>query len=323
MPVLSMARSRGQAVACINNLKQLTTACKIYAEDNNGELVSCWPIGWGNYPVNPYSWCPGWASLTEPGGFDYGPSPQYDCTNIYSLEQGAIWPYTKQPGIYHCPSDHGTLGGWPVLRSYSMNSWMAGRSYNDPTGNTDYTTPDQDSTLTYTFFRKENQIRQPSKMFCLIDEDSSTINDAMFVVDMFTPNSVEDLPATRHGAVYQLSFNDGHAQAIPWKDTVRLARGRPRTRLPKSSKHGHGAEVEESAGNSYNSRKRPVGGPSFVKTMEVRLRNLELRRRSGQHRRRMRPLVRPGVIQLPEWARARCPLQILWNRARHSDEHRH
>ena len=219
LPVLSMARSRGQAVACINNLKQLTTACKIYAEDNNGELVSCWPIGWGNYPVNPYSWCPGWASLTEPGGFDYGPSPQYDCTNIYSLEQGAIWPYTKQPGIYHCPSDHGTLGGWPVLRSYSMNSWMAGRSYNDPTGNTDYTTPDQDSTLTYTFFRKENQIRQPSKMFCLIDEDSSTINDAMFVVDMFTPNSVEDLPATRHGAVYQLSFNDGHAQAIPWKDS--------------------------------------------------------------------------------------------------------
>ncbi len=218
LPVLDKAKAQGQAVSCLNNLKQLTTACKLYTDDNSGELVSCWPIGWGNYPVNPYSWCPGWASQTEPGGYDYGPSPQYDCTNIYSLEQGAIWQYTKQPGIYHCPSDNTRLGGWPVLRSYSMNSWMAGRSNGDPSGDTDYTTPDQDGTLTYTFFRKENQIRQPSQMFCLIDEDSSTINDAMFVVDMSTPNNVPDLPATRHNTVYQLSFADGHAQAIRWKD---------------------------------------------------------------------------------------------------------
>ena len=221
LPVLSKAKAKGQAIACINNLKQLDTACKLYADENNGELVSCWPLGWGNFPVNPYSWCPGWASLGDPGGgnVDYGPSPEYDCTNIYSLQQGAIWQYTKQAGIYHCPSDNTTLDGSPVLRSYSMNSWMAGRSNGDPTGQTDYTTPDQDGSLTFTFFRKENQILQPSQMFCLIDEDSSTINDALFVVDMSTPNAIADLPATRHGSVYQLSFADGHAQAIRWKAT--------------------------------------------------------------------------------------------------------
>ncbi|MGH7939913.1 MAG: prepilin-type N-terminal cleavage/methylation domain-containing protein, partial [Limisphaerales bacterium] len=219
LPVLSRAQAKAQAIACINNLKQLTAACALYAGDNNGELVSCWPAGWGNYPVNPYSWCPGWASLTDLGGSDYGPSPQYDCTNIYSLEQGAIWQYTKPSGVYHCPSDHGTLGGWPVLRSYSMNSWMAGRTEDDPTGYTDFTTSDQDSTLTFAFFRKESQIFQPSQMFCLIDEDASTINDSMFVVDMSTPNEIPDMPATRHGTVYQLSFTDGHAQAVRWKDS--------------------------------------------------------------------------------------------------------
>ncbi len=218
-PVLSKAQKQGQAVSCLNNLKQLTAACKLYTDDNNGELVSCWPIGWDNYPVNPYCWCPGWASQTEPGGYDYGPDPQYNCTNVYSLEQGAIWQYTKQVGIYHCPSDNTRMGGWPVLRSYSMNCWMAGRSHGDPTGDTDYTTPDQDAGLTYTFFRKENQVRQPSQMFDLIDEDSSTINDALFVVDISTPNDVSDLPATRHGTVYQLSFADGHVQAIRWKES--------------------------------------------------------------------------------------------------------
>jgi len=219
LPVLSKARTRGQAIACISNLRHLTTACKLYAGDNNGELVSCWPSGWGNYPVNPYSWCPGWACMADLGGDDYGPSPEFDCTNIYSLEQGAIWQYIKQPGIYHCPSDNRTMGGWPVLRSYSMNSWMAGRTEDDPTGYSDYTTPGQDSTLTYTFFRKENQIRQPSQIFCLIDEDASTINDAMFVTDMSTPNEIGDRPSTRHGSVYPLSFADGHAQAIRWKDS--------------------------------------------------------------------------------------------------------
>ena len=219
LPVLSNAKSRGQAIGCVNNLKQLSVACKMYADDNSGELVSSWPIGWDNYPVNPYCWCPGWACLTEPGGYDYGPSPQYDCTNIYSLEQGAIWQYTKQAGIYHCPSDYGTMGGWPILRSYSMNSWMAGRSNGDPTGDTDYTTPDQDSALTYTFFRKEGQVRQPSQMFVLIDEDSSTINDGLFVVDMSTPNNIGDLPATRHKTTYNLSFADGHAQAFRWQDS--------------------------------------------------------------------------------------------------------
>lgn len=221
LPVLSKAKAKGQAIACVNNLKQLTAACKVYTDENSGELVSCWPLGWGNYPVNPYSWCPGWASVDDPdpGGNSYGPDPQYNCTNIYSLEQGAIWNYTKQSGIYHCPSDTTQLGGTSVLRSYSMNSWMAGRSNDDPTGDTTYPTPDQDGSLTYTFFRTENQIVQPSQMFCLIDEDASTINDSMFVVDMGSVNGIADLPATRHGSVYQLSFTDGHVQSIKWMDS--------------------------------------------------------------------------------------------------------
>ena len=217
-PVLSRARAKGQAINCISNLKQLSGACNVYTDDNKGDLVSCWPLGWGNYPVNPYSWCPGWASYSEPAG-DYGPDPDYNCTNDYSLKQGAIWPYVKSPGIYHCPSDSRTMGGRAVLRSYSMNSWMAGRSNGDPTGETDFTAPDQDSTLTYAFFRKESQIHQPSQIFCIIDEDASTINDSMFVVDMGDANGVPDLPATRHGSVYQLSFADGHAQSIKWKDS--------------------------------------------------------------------------------------------------------
>ncbi len=218
LPVLSNARKKGQGIACLNNLRQLSIACKMYADDNNGELVSSWPIGFGSYPVNPYSWCPGWVSLSNPGGgtFNYGPDPQYNCTNVYALQQGAIWQYVKSVGVYRCPADDRSLGGLPVVRSYSMNSWMSGRSYGDPTGDSNFTTPAADATLTYTLFRKENQITQPSQMWYLIDEDGSSINDSLFLVDMADQNTIPDLPSTRHGSVYELTFADGHVASDKW-----------------------------------------------------------------------------------------------------------
>ncbi|HEV2454061.1 MAG TPA: O-antigen ligase family protein [Verrucomicrobiae bacterium] len=223
LPVLSQGRKKAQAVTCLSNLGQLSAACKMYADDDHGELVSCWPIGWGTFAVNPYSWCPGWASFQEPQDAvdgSYGPSPQFDCTNNYALEQGAIWQYVKAASVYRCPSDDRTFGGWPVVRSYSMNSWIGGRSNGDPTGSTTFMTPAKDGGLTYAFFRTENQIRQPSQIWSLIDEDGSTINDSMFIVDMGDPNEITDLPAVRHGRAFGIAFADGHVEANKWLESA-------------------------------------------------------------------------------------------------------
>ncbi len=217
-PALAGAKRRGQLISCIGNIRQLSLACKMYADENNGELVSSWPIGFGSYPVNPYSWCPGYAS-TQPNttGNDYGPMPQFDCTNVYALEQGAVWHYLNMAGVYRCPADDRQMGGEPVVRSYSMNSWMNGHSYGDPTGDSGFLTPQDDGTLTYILFRMEDQIRQPAQTWCLIDEDGSTINDSLFAVWMGDVNGIYDLPSTRHGKVYPLSFADGHVESINWQ----------------------------------------------------------------------------------------------------------
>ena len=214
-PVLSKAKRRAQATACLNNLRQLAVACKLYADDNNGKLVSSWPLGSGSEPVNPASWCPGWAS-TQPQDLTYGPAPQFSCTNVYALQQGAIWQYVKSAGVYRCPADNRSVGGLPVVRSYSMNSWMSGRSFDDPTGSTTYMTPAEDATLSYSFFRRENQITDPSRTWCLIDEDGDTINDSMFVVDVGAENGISDLPSTVHGGSFELGFADGHNEQVKW-----------------------------------------------------------------------------------------------------------
>ena len=214
MPTLSAAKQKSQRIACLNNLRQLSLASRMYPDDNNGHLVSSWPIGFDSYPVNPYSWCPGWVSYTKPGGLDYGPDPQFNCTNVYALQQGAIWQYLKSAAIYRCPSDDRNLGGAPVVRSYSMNSWMNGKSYGDPTGASTFVTPEKDESLTYVLFRKESQLEQPSQMWCLIDEDAVSINDSLFLVDMSSGNSIIDMPSSRHGKSYELGFADGHMEMV-------------------------------------------------------------------------------------------------------------
>lgn len=213
LPALSKARQRAQRTACMTNLQQLSLGCKMYADDNRGRLVSSWPLGWGAHPVNPYSWCPGWGS-TAIQDLTYGPAPEFSATNIHALQSGAIWPYVKSARVYRCPSDKRTIGGSPVVRSYSMNAWMNGKSYGDPTGKSGFMTPERDASLTYVLFRRENQLTDPSKLWYLLGEDQTTINDSMFMVDMSDFNGIWDLPSNRHGPSYVLNFADEHAEAI-------------------------------------------------------------------------------------------------------------
>ncbi len=213
LPVLGRAKVFAQRKACMANLKSLALGSKMYADDNRGKLVASWPLGWSNYPVNPYSWCPGWGS-TAPQDLTYGPSPEYSCTNVYAIQHGAIFSYVQNAKAFRCPTDQRLSDGVPLVRSYSMNAWMNGRS-SDPSGNsTTFLTPDDDGDLTYTFFRKENQLTSPSKLWLLIDEDDKTINDSMFMVFMGANNYIWDQPTRRHGNNYELVFADTHVEPM-------------------------------------------------------------------------------------------------------------
>jgi prepilin-type N-terminal cleavage/methylation domain-containing protein/prepilin-type processing-associated H-X9-DG protein len=219
LPALAAAKSKARRIGCLNNVRQLSLGCKMYADDNSGNLVASWPLGDDTHPVNPTSWCPGWGS-TDPEDLTYGPAPEFSCTNVYALQQGAIWSYIKEAGVYRCPADLRSVDGLPVVRSYSMTSWINSRSNDDPTGVSNYTTPEDDASLTYAFFRKESQIAQPSQIWTLIDEDPGTINDSMFIVDMGSVNGIPDMPANRHGKSYDIGFADGHMEGVKLAQTL-------------------------------------------------------------------------------------------------------
>lgn len=106
-PVFTSAKQRVQMTKCMNNLKQLAAAARMYADDHQG--------------IMPYDWADAknWCGCDAPNAWVY---PQ----------KGQLWPYTKNYSIYICPLDVGkpavninvipagkTQKDYPL--SYSMN----------------------------------------------------------------------------------------------------------------------------------------------------------------------------------------------------------
>ena len=42
LPVLSKAKQKAKSIACLNDMKQIMTATKMYVDDNNGTMIPLW-----------------------------------------------------------------------------------------------------------------------------------------------------------------------------------------------------------------------------------------------------------------------------------------
>ena len=217
LPALGKAKSRAQRLYCINNLKQVSLACKMYTDDNNGRIPSSYPPYGGFQSF----WCGGNA---ETGG-DKG-SYGYYGSDPLGIQQGTLWPYTKNVGVYHCPADPriadaatvpAQFKGQRILRSISMNSFMAGTGLGQ---NPQYvaTSPGGKRDPLHPVYLKETEMRMPSQTWLVADEDQASINDCMLYMDVGGSRRFLDLPARIHNYGYGISFNDGHAETYYLKD---------------------------------------------------------------------------------------------------------
>lgn len=107
-PAFTAAKKRAQMSQCLGNLRQLGSAIRLYTDDNGGYT----PTATGLV-------VPNWCGCVKPCGWVYP-------------RDGQIWRYTRNLGIYRCPSDLGrnainivyiptglTSKDYPL--SYSMN----------------------------------------------------------------------------------------------------------------------------------------------------------------------------------------------------------
>jgi len=189
LPALSGAKAKGQKTSCMNNLKQLDLASRLYAADNEGRL-----------PVNLPWLLPYLPDVWVPGNMQVGD----DATNQSLIKQGLLYPYASAVPLFHCPADSSKSKGLYRVRSYSMNGWMGSRSMETNEPNSGYRTFVKDT---------EFAASQPSGLWLFIDEHELTIDDSFFLVTMDNSNPFVSRPATRHSKGFNLTFADGHGES--------------------------------------------------------------------------------------------------------------
>jgi prepilin-type N-terminal cleavage/methylation domain-containing protein/prepilin-type processing-associated H-X9-DG protein len=206
LPALSSAKAKAKRIQCLSNMKQLDLCGILYLGDNNGVYAANIPTSAGSTG----SWVQGDMS-DNPSIYGQITPGVLDSTNQLGITSGSFWSYNKSFGIYLCPADPSMTGGVPKVRSYSMNGWIGSdHAYSGIFG--------VSGAMNFKVYLKESDMRSPVNTFYLIDEHEKSINDGFFWVDMTSTRPFTDMPATRHGRGYGLSFCDGHSEIFKLTD---------------------------------------------------------------------------------------------------------
>jgi prepilin-type processing-associated H-X9-DG protein len=193
LPVLSKSKGKAQGLTCASNLRQLSIAWLLYAEDNDDLLVN-------NHGVlDTLTLRQTWANNVE----DWQASD--DNTNLTYLTDSKLGPYASPSvRIYKCPSDRVPAPNGERIRSVSMNGMVGDPGILTNRFNTNYVQ----------FFRLSD-IRNPSRIFVFLDEHADTLGDGFFV------NRLDDykwssLPASYHNGAANFAFADGRLETHRW-----------------------------------------------------------------------------------------------------------
>lgn len=205
LPALGRSKLKAQSLACVANLKQLSLAWQMYAEDNSDELVN-------NHGVpETLARRETWANNVQ----DWESSS--DNTNTTLLTEAKLGSYAgKSFQIFKCPSDREPALNGPHIRSFAMNGMVG-----NPGELTNRFNP------LYVQIYKASQAPRPSSTFVFLDELADTLNDGFFI------NGLEDyvwgnVPGSYHNRGLNLSFIDGHVESHRWvaPGTVRAVQRR-------------------------------------------------------------------------------------------------
>jgi len=214
LPALAKGGPNGQGLQCMNNLKQLTVAWSMYANDNNDRLVAT---------IGPQELVLGGAPNWMTGSLDFNPANLSNWDTNRDIIKSPLWSYAeKQAGLLKCPADQSTVvpssGPYlgqrvPRVRSISMSHVFGNGEWLDKVFN-----PNQRVWRTY---RKGAEIVIPPKTFLFADVHPDSINNGSIKVactgaDSPSTAQIIDFPANYHNGAAAFSFSDGHTEVHNW-----------------------------------------------------------------------------------------------------------
>jgi len=194
MPSLNRAREQGKRAVCLNNLKGLTLAWNLYADDNDDKIVngdteeytSMYAAGGGHY--NEVAWV-----LKD---WDRNMTLQQKKNAIL---KGALFPYAKALKVYKCPTGRTTQNEvrlYTIVDAMNCKGWDTAR----------------------VMLKRRTQIRNLYERMVFLDDGGTggaTLGGWTCYADR---DEWWDPPPIRHGDGTTFSFADNHIEYLKWKD---------------------------------------------------------------------------------------------------------
>jgi prepilin-type N-terminal cleavage/methylation domain-containing protein/prepilin-type processing-associated H-X9-DG protein len=202
IPALHRAREQGQRAVCLSDLKQLSLAWIMYADENDNKIVagSTGKGGENNVPLKEDGWVR-WAGYSDT-------TP--DALQIQAIEEGALFPYCQTAKLYQCPSGlRGEMRTYAIVDA--MNGWP--------------TKPEL-------IIKNRMRIARPGERLVFVDEGWTTLaswsvpygreswwgSTVIQAGILAADNRHKDPPPVRHGDGTCFSFADGHSEYWKWRD---------------------------------------------------------------------------------------------------------
>jgi prepilin-type N-terminal cleavage/methylation domain-containing protein/prepilin-type processing-associated H-X9-DG protein len=207
LPALNVAKEQARGIACSSNQKTLSLAYIMYAGENDGTVCGGWALSATVNGVPPWVMPP----LDYSGGtIDSMPTGPVTRQQRYNgLKEGALYPYVKNVGAYHCPGDNRIIRGTSrgnglenlIYRSYSLTDYMRATEPSDP--------------------KKLFSFKEPAAKILFVEDiyDGAAGNHNH---DGWSYNphtgTLWDPLGIFHSDACTFSFMDGHAERKKWRD---------------------------------------------------------------------------------------------------------
>ena len=186
LPVLSQAKESGRRIACASNLRQLSVAAVIYAQENDDTMVNMYDgsVGGGNN-----SGTNGWIYFANFGG-----------PALFDPGRGLLYQNLESKAVFKCPTDRARNGN-----SFSMNARLA-----FPTSPT--------SIPGFHLGKPEGIVRAASSTLLFLEEAAPEHPELSSNDGYFDP--ANDKITQRHRGGSNLAFCDSHVayskQGVPY-----------------------------------------------------------------------------------------------------------
>ena len=223
MPALNRVKEQGKRIVCENNLKSLQLCWIMYADDNDDKIVN----GAGGIPYTTsgrtetpwvgHAWGANW---DQPNAATVGVLT--DRAKKQAIEDGALWEYAKDYGIYKCPTGRrGEAVTYAIVDA--MNGLYRTGTY---TGSNHITAKGVRVGPTVLWVKRRTEISSPAPAMRMVYIDEGAMTPDSFATHYNQRGPWWDDPPVRHGDGTTVSWADGHVSHLKCKaaETIKRAR---------------------------------------------------------------------------------------------------